>query len=1137
MMVLLQVIAAGATVSLGADMTAQAATLPQLTFAKSTASDNILTNQHFDVELQVGDTASKINTIDLPNEVNLDGPEEFKQIKRVFDDSQYTTGDNGAFTITAKHLTVAYNPDKRRITVQWSDEYPQTKVPIRLTAVKAEKLALVAVADDQKGPALNVEIKQPQTQADQASTSSASSSAATDTNSSTASSSRQATSSAASLDSSRSAATTLSSQAVNQTSASSSEPSQETAANQSSAVTESAGETTDSSASISSSSTASQVFSSAPTKQATASAKSSPLIPVTRLAQLSSNVVDVSQWSQLVDAWKDASVDEINITADISNPTAASGALDSRLSGNIIVNGNGHSVNTGYAGFHTRYNGATSSTKYTATFMNFTSLIGSFGNDAGLIGSSTGGDGAGGALNWTFNVSNITVPSGTSYTNTSRRFVSAQGNQVNITGNCRVTTVRENILCGGFDVAAGQTFTGSKIANGDDNSFIWFIYDYQGTGNREANIEEGATLNCIRRPVDATTSAYTSYPVIFDAYESINVGKNATFNASVPGNAYSNQYIYGSTKYHRNFYADTGSTVNLTSLARGQSPIGFTYNATSTFQSSSGANIYVIAATGAPLISGGYARLATVRFINPNNLDLRNSSTGTTAAASSINQDNVGTFEIQDSNISLWKLASSVTGGADYSYSNVSQLLQQGSAVTATDSNLQSNYLSSKMRRISATNQKPQLAFNNPYDGTNKLTDADQKLRTRVIVAMVPDTNGVQDDGTVNYIPQYASAGQLTVSYSVNGKTITAQTDSNGYATANVGTFLKAGTTVTASTSNTSGTTVTATGTVVDVTPPNPATMVSPDPIRVSTGTVSGQNGEPGAQVTLALNGQIQTNVKTVVNANGTWSLNLTGLSLKIGDKIIIYMADSLGNRNPDPNSYPNGQQYHDATFQPAPIFTVAKDLIVNPIDPDDPSKPGTGGTNNLGPLSLDAVPTHLNFGQHSIPTMDTAYPLLSPSAAEDQLATATDGQKYATVGGQKNGQDSVYTQVTDTRDTPSGWQLTAQLSALTATDGTTMTGSYVTLTSGTAQYLNASTSKWVTATDQNQATLPAVIKLTPGATQQTLIAGTTSQQGVGTNQQIWNVNNVALHVKGGRVMAKNYSGTITWQLNSLPSQ
>ncbi|WP_251899331.1 pectate lyase-like adhesive domain-containing protein [Lactiplantibacillus paraplantarum] len=922
-MVLLQVMAAGATVSLGAGMTAQADTLPQLTFAKSTASDNILTNQHFDVELQVSNTASKTNTIDLPNDVNLDGPEEFKQIKKVFKDSHYTSGDNGAFTVTAKQLTVAYNPDKRRITVQWSDEYPQVKVPIRLTAVKAEKLALVAVADDQKGPALNVEIKQPQTQTDQASTSSASSSAATDTNSSTASSSRQATSSAASSDSSRSAATTLSSQAVNQTSASSSEPSQETTANQSSAVTESAGETTDSSASISSSSTASQVFSSAPTKQAASSAKSSPLIPVTRLAQLSSNVVNVSQWSQLVDAWKDASVDEINITADISSPTASAGALDSRLSGNIIVNGNGHSVNTGYAGFHTNYNGATSSTKYTATFMNFASLIGSFGNDAGLIGSSTGSDGGAGALNWTFNVSNITVPSGTSYTNTSRRFVSAQGNQVNITGNCRVTTVRENILCGGFDVAAGQTFTGSKIANGDDNSFIWFIYDNEGTGNRQANLEEGATLNCIRRPTSSTSTAYTTYPVIFDAYESINVGKNATFNASVPGNAYSNRYIYGGTKYHRNLYADTGSTVNLTSLARGQSPIGFPYNATSTIQSSSGANIYVIAATGAPLISGGYARLATVRFINPNNLDLRNSSTGTSASASSINQDNVGTFEIQDSNISLWKLASSVTGGADYSYSNVSQLLQQGSAVTATDSNLQSNYLSSKMRRINATNQKPQLAFNNPYDGTTKLTDADQKLRTRVIVAMVPDTNGVQDDGTVNYIPQYASAGQLTVSYSVNGKTITAQTDSNGYATANVGAFLKAGTTVTASTSNTSGTTVTATGTVVDVTPPNPATKVVPDPIRVSSGTVSGQNGEPGAQVTLALNGQIQTNVKTVVNANGTWSLDLTGLSLKIGDKIIIYMADSLGNRNPDPNSYPNGQQYHDATFRERKISCV----------------------------------------------------------------------------------------------------------------------------------------------------------------------------------------------------------------------
>ena len=99
---------------------------------------------------------------------------------------------------------------------------------------------------------------------------------------------------------------------------------------------------------------------------------------------------------------------------------------------------------------------------------------------------------------------------------------------------------------------------------------------------------------------------------------------------------------------------------------------------------------------------------------------------------------------------------------------------------------------------------------------------------------------------------------------------------------------------------------------------------------------------------------------------------------------------------------------------------------------------------------------------------MNTAYPLLSPSAAEDQLATATDGQKYTTVGGQKMG-GIVYTQVTDTQDTPSSWQLTAQLSALTATDGTTMTGSYVTLTSGTAQYLNASTSKWVAAADQNQ--------------------------------------------------------------------
>ncbi|MEW2856862.1 WxL domain-containing protein [Lactiplantibacillus paraplantarum] len=1131
LMVFLQVMATGVAVS------AQADTLPQLTFAKQTVSDNILTNKYFDVELQASDAQDKMNTIDLPDSVTVDGPTEFRQLKRVLDGSHYTTGDNGAFAIANKDVTVAYNPDKRRITVQWSESYPQTKLPIRLTAVKVGQLALVAVADGQKGPALNVEIKAPQTQTSQSSSRSEHSStiASSSSTTTTKSSSQSQTSTTAQTSVGHSTASSvLNGQSVDQSLIGTSDSSSLSTSQSSSPAMGV------SSSSSSTSSTSNekdrQVLSSSNGKQASASSWSNPLIPVTRLTQLSTNVANVSTWDQLVSAWKNANVDEINITTDISNATAPSGALDSRLSGNIIVNGNGHSVNLGRAGFHTRYNSATRDTLYTATFMNFAPLTGSFGNDAGLIGSTTGGDGGNAALNWTFNVSNITVPSGTRNSDTSRRFVSAEGNQVNVTGNCQVVTYRENILCGGLNVAAGQTFTGSKLAAGANNSFIWFVYDQQGTGDRKVNVEEDATLNCIRRPVDPNSTAYTTYPVVFDAYESINIGKNATFNASIPGNAYSNLYFSGS-QYHRDLYADTGSTVNLTSLARSQSPISFSNNATSTIQSSSGANIYVIAATGAPLISGNYARLATVRFIKPNNLDLRNSSTGAVAATSSINQDNVGTFEIQDSNISLWRLASSVTGGADYSYSSVAQLQQQGTTVSATNSNLQSNYLSSKMRRISAINQKPQLSFNNPYDGTTRLTDADQKLRTRVIVAMVPDTNGVQDDGKVHYIPQYASAGQLTVSYQVNGKTVTAPTDNDGYATANLGAFLKAGTTVTASTDNASGTMVTATETVVDVTPPNPATKVVPDPIRVSSGTVSGQNGEPGAQVTLALNGQIQTKVKTVVNTNGTWSLSLTGVSLKIGDKLTIYMADSLGNRNPNSSSYPNGQQYHDATFQSAPVFTVAKDLIVNPIDPDDPSQPGSGGTKNLGPLSLDAVPTHMNFGQHAIPAVDTGYSLLPSSAATDRLATAIDGQQYATIGGTKNGQDSIYTQVTDTRDTPSGWQLTAQLSKLAAADGTTITGSRMTLTAGMAQYLNRTTNKWATTADQNQAALPTAITLTPGATQQTVVASAAAQQGIGTNQQIWNVNNVVLHVKGGRILAKNYSGTITWQLNSLPSQ
>ena len=61
---------------------------------------------------------------------------------------------------------------------------------------------------------------------------------------------------------------------------------------------------------------------------------------------------------------------------------------------------------------------------------------------------------------------------------------------------------------------------------------------------------------------------------------------------------------------------------------------------------------------------------------------------------------------------------------------------------------------------------------------------------------------------------------------------------------------------------------------------------------------MSGQNGEPGAQVTLALNGQIKLMSKRLSMPIGLVT-ELNRIIVKIGDKIIIYMADSLGNRNP----------------------------------------------------------------------------------------------------------------------------------------------------------------------------------------------------------------------------------------------
>nr|WP_279590056.1 WxL domain-containing protein [Lactiplantibacillus plantarum] len=81
-----------------------------------------------------------------------------------------------------------------------------------------------------------------------------------------------------------------------------------------------------------------------------------------------------------------------------------------------------------------------------------------------------------------------------------------------------------------------------------------------------------------------------------------------------------------------------------------------------------------------------------------------------------------------------------------------------------------------------------------------------------------------------------------------------------------------------------------------------------------------------------------------------------------------------------------------------------------------------------------------------------------------------------------------------------------------------------------------------VTAADANQATVATPIVLNAGASSTTDVANSHGRskvgdgQGMGVNQQYWNINNVQLHVKGGHAAAKNYSGNIVWTLNSTPT-
>lgn len=124
--------------------------------------------------------------------------------------------------------------------------------------------------------------------------------------------------------------------------------------------------------------------------------------------------------------------------------------------------------------------------------------------------------------------------------------------------------------------------------------------------------------------------------------------------------------------------------------------------------------------------------------------------------------------------------------------------------------------------------------------------------------------------------------------------------------------------------------------TVVDVTPPNPAVITNATDITNTTKQISGTNGEPGAAVTVKVNGSsIKGSAK--VNDQGDWQFDLPAY-LQKNDVVQVFLTDEAGQaanvKNPPSTNSSQGNTnpaedlpYHDTTFKKAASFQV-KDVL-----------------------------------------------------------------------------------------------------------------------------------------------------------------------------------------------------------------
>ncbi len=662
---------------------------------------------------------------------------------------------------------------------------------------------------------------------------------------------------------------------------------------------------------------------------------------------LAAGEVAVSDWTSFVNSVRDETVTKITLTASFTSTTLSDGRLSTYTRrNNLEIDGQGHRVDFRDSSIWLGAPTSTTGSFHMHDIVLNQQYLGAYSED--IVGTRLNYANGG---KWRYRFGNVTTEPGV------QRLARASYGEVTVYGKMNVDTRAENFYLGSFIMEDNTVYTGN--VNYYDFSVFWYnvIAASSSTGaSREFTIGQNCRVNITQSQTGGTT-----YPAVYLYYQRLTVGENSVFNVNMPGNA---------VRFDENgsgMIIKPGAVVNLTSKQNSGAVVAFSNNNTY-LEVNPGAYFYVIGRSSQPLInmSSNGVGSASVRWQNtrmildsPAQYDLRNLYDGRQAVQVAMSNYGDNSFKIIDSDIDLWKLSTQPLGPSDETHAKVASFEVKGNGtaqtVTTTETGLAS-FKQGNYRRISGMNQNPTIEW-------TPITDADKTLQARVIIGMVPDNNGSNSAGEINYIPVYASSKQaivtLTDSY---GKVISdLTTDQNGYISYQAETFQKAGKEVSGIAERGPWITESPVATtVIDVTPPEPAKINDAAKIESITPKLTG-TGEPNSIVTLTVNGNEVSGLSSTVAADGSWTLDISHLALKQNDVLQVFLRDQSGRANgidnpPATNNAVGNIQpaadmnYRDATFKAASTVTL------------------------VGYLTLREVPEQFNFGLNDISNKTETY-------------------------------------------------------------------------------------------------------------------------------------------------------------------